>query len=502
MRNIRILIFVVATLLPVAGFAQASRLTEDVRYGVSVTGTAGGGDNAPFWFTSNRYGLGATKNYTALGRAYIKRDVETDSLRFWQIGYGVDAAVGYGHESRVNIQQAFFDARYRWIGISLGQKERPSELKNPELSSGGLTLGMNARPIPQVRIEIPEFVPIPGTKGFLSVKAHIAYGWYTDNAFQEEFVGNTKTNYTKGSWFHSKALFIKIGNHKKFPLELTGGLEMACQFKGTGYNLYNYDGTYLGTKELGGNLWTALIPGSGNDVNDDNFSNAAGNHIGSWHLRLDWKAKKWSIGAYMEHLFEDQSQMFFQYGMWKDMLLGVEVNLPKNPFLSSVVYEHIGTMHQSGPIYHDATEANPLQISAKDSYYANHVYGSWQMGGFNIGSPLIPSPLYSGYLNGGNTLYQYYNRINAHHIGLKGNPSDQWAWRVLYTHEKNLGSYDKPTLDPLYGDFLLLETTYKPKWGKGIGFTASYGMNHGSLLGNANSGMLTVSFDSWIKKTN
>jgi hypothetical protein len=45
----------------------------------------------------------------------------------------------------------------------------------------------------------------------------------------------------------------------------------------------------------------------------------------------------------MEHLFEDHSQLGMQYGFWKDMLLGVEVNLPENPYLSCIVYEHLGT---------------------------------------------------------------------------------------------------------------------------------------------------------------
>ena len=96
----------------------------------------------------------------------------------------------------------------------------------------------------------------------------------------------------------------------------------------------------------------------------------------------------------------------------------------------------------------------------------------------------------------------YFNRLNAHHIGIKGNPSPWLSWRAMYTYEKNFGSYDKPVMDPLKGHFLLLEATYKPKKLKGWGFAAAYGHNHGSLLGKANSAMLTVSFDGWIRKYN
>ena len=208
-----------------------------------------------------------------------------------------------------------------------------------------------------------------------------------------------------------------------------------------------------------------------------------------------WTGKGWSVGAYMDHFFEDHSQLSMQYGFWKDMLLGVEVNLPTNRFVSSLVYEHIGTMNQSGPIYHDATAENPQQISANDAYYCNHIYGSWQHGGFVMGNPLIPSPLYNEYLGKGRMLLNYFNRVNAHHVAMEGSPLSWLSWRAMYTYEKNLGSYDVPVKDPLYGHFLLLEATYRPKNIKGLSITAAYGHNHGSLLGKANGAMLTVSWD-------
>lgn len=503
MRNSNsIIVILCLMLMPLMAWAQTERLGEDIQYGFSLRGTSGGGDNAPFWFTNNRYGLGPVDNHSVLARAYIKRDAEADSLRFWRIGYGADMAAGYGNESEVCIQQLYMDVQWKMLRLSFGQKERASELKNPELSTGGMTLGINARPLPQVRLELPEFWTVPGTKGWFAVKAHLAYGIYTDNKWQRNWNDGTPNIYTKNSLYHSKALLMKIGNAKKFPLTLTWGLEMACQFGGTGFNERSYTGERMadGVK-LGGNIFKAFIP-SGGDVNDDAFSNAAGNHLGSWHVRFDWTGKNWSVGAYMDHFFEDHSQIGMQYGFWKDMLLGIEVNLPENRYVSNIVYEHNGTKNQSGPLYHDATPENPQQISASDAYYNNHIYGAWQHGGFVMGNPLIISPMYNGYFGMEGMLHNYFNRLNAHHIGIKGNPSPWLSWRAMYTYEKNFGSYDKPVMDPLKGHFLLLEATYKPKKLKGWGFAAAYGHNHGSLLGKANSAMLTVSFDGWIRKYN
>lgn len=481
--------------------AQLARMAENVQYAFSAQGTAGGGDNAPFWFTNNHYGLATTRNFGGVARVSLYRDVETDSLWFWRMGYGVELASPINNENGYfRVQQAYADIEWRMLRLTLGQKERPSELKNPHLSTGGMTLGMNARPIPQARLEMPDFWTIPGTRGIFSFKAHIAYGWYTDNKWQRHFNAGTSSLYTSNSMFHSKALFVRLGNRELFPLEVTGGLEMACQFGGRGWNVRPYGGgAPVQNVDLGGNLWTAFLPGGG-DVNDENYTNAAGNHIGSWHLRLDWHRHEWSLGLYMEHLFEDHSQMFFQYG-WQDMLVGVEARLPGNPFLSAIVYEFNNTMHQSGPIYHDKTEENPQQISARDEYYANHIYGAWQMGGFVIGNPLILSPLYNDYLGEKGSLMPLHNRVRVHHFGLMGNPSREWSWRALYTRQFSLGTYTRPVDDPSTANYLLFETTYSPRWAQGLSFTAAYGHNDGSLLGSSNGGMLTVRFSGWLNRT-
>lgn len=498
-------------LLPFHAFAQERRLTSDVEYKISAEGAMGSGDIAPFWFTNNRYGMGTLDNTSGIVRGSIIRNAEADSLRRWHVGYGLDVAGVFSeNETRFALQQAFVDIQWEAIRISLGQKERMPELKNRALSTGGLTLGSSARPIPQARFELPEFWNIPGTRGWLAIKGHLAYGWYTDHKWQENNNDGTLNKYTSGSLYHSKAGFMRIGNKDKFPLTLIGGLEMASQFGGKAYNITKREGGYFdepqslphGPKAY----FDALILG-GSDVNDgDEYANVAGNHLGSWHLRLDYHGKGWKVGAYAEHQFEDHSQMFMQYA-WKDMLYGLEVNLPKNPFVSNVVMEHLRTTHQSGPIYHDHTEAIPDQISARDNYYNNHVYGAWQNYGFVMGNPLLISPLYNNRgispgVDSHGKLHVMHNRVTACHVGISGQPHADVTYRVLYTHEKSLGSYANPAVNPLKGNYILAECSYRPHKLKYLGFKVSYGHNDGDLLGKTNAGMLTLDFSGWINKTN
>jgi len=484
-----------------SAWAQFSRLGKDVQYKATLQGTAGSDNPAPFWFTNNRYGLGTIEPNSLLLRAAIGRDVEADSKRHWRIGYGLDLVGAVNHDSHFIVQQAFADFQYKAVRLSIGQKERPVELKNNRLSSGDMVLSNNARPIPQIRLELPDFWTIPRTKEWLHLKAHIAYGIHTDNGWQDDFTAGTTNLRTHNSLFHSKAGFLKIGNTKKFPLTLTGGLEMAAQFGGEVWNLedridHPTPGFQSHQKMSHGikSFWNAFIPG-GSDSNDGGYDNAEGNQIGSWHLRLDYHGKGWGAAIYAEHLFEDHSQMFWQYP-WKDMLYGGEVRLPKNPVVGTILYEHLRTTDQSGPIYHDKTDVFPAAIYGTDDYYNNHVYSAWQHAGFSVGNALLPSPIYN--TNGRITFYD--NRVKANHIGIEGNPTKEIGYRILYTHEKSLGSYAEPHSDPLKGDFLMMEATYSPHQVKGLTVGAAYGQNWGKLLGESKGVMLTVSYTGWIKK--
>ena len=481
--------------------AQINRLAEDVQYDISVQGTAGKGDSAPFWFSNNRYGLGSLESNSALLRAGIHREAETDSLHNWRFGYGTDLVGAINHDSKFVLQQLYVDVQYKAIRLSIGQKERPLELKNQQLSSGAMTCGINARPLPQVRLELPDFWPIPRTKGWLALKAHIAYGWYTDNRWQRNFTAGTNHLYTANSLYHSKAGFLRIGNTEKFPLTLTGGLEMSTQFGGEAWNLQDrpdHDTSGFQSHQVLSHglkaYWHALIPG-GSDVTDGDFANVEGNQLGSWHLRMDFEKKGWGASLYAEHFFEDHSQMFWQYP-WKDMLYGMEIHLPQNCIATTLLYEHLRTTNQSGPIYHDATDALPEQISALDNYYYHFVYGGWQHAGFGLGNPLLLSPLY----NTDNRITFRDNRIKANHIGISGQPSPEFRYTIRYTHEKSWGNYPTPRTDPAKGDFLNVEVGYAPRQIQGLQFLLAYGQNHGKLLGNSKGAMLTVTYSGQIGK--
>lgn len=474
---------------PALSFAQFSK---GMNYKVEAESVFSGGDYAPFWLTANRNGLSSVKNNNGYLRAGIFRPVEKEKKLSYALG--LDLAVAYHFTSTFIVQQAYADLKYSFLELSVGSKERNPELKNPFLSIGGMTLSNNARPIPQVRISVPDYVIIPGTKGLFALKGHLAYGMFTDDGWQKDFA-KPGSKYTEHVLYHSKALFARIGNENIFPLVFEGGLEMAAQFGGNAFNS-SYNLPFVDMPNGIKDFFKVLIPSGGDSSTPGGEqSNIYGNHVGSWNFSLSYAFPDWKIRGYYEHFFEDHSQMFGQYG-WKDCLVGVEFTLPSNPFVGKVVYEYMGTKDQSGPVFHDKTSIIPDQISAVDDYYNHYIYTGWQHWGMGIGNPLLLSPVY----NKDGLITFKSNRIKSHHIGISGNPGNGWEYRMLLTYVRHWGTYFDP-FDEIKKSFnSLLEVTYAPKCLKGWKFKGAVAFDGGDLVGHNCGGMLTISKTGLLSK--
>ena len=252
-----------------------------MRYMVETQGSFSN-NKTPLWLNANKYGLSSLESNNGYVRGMVARDLAQDSIRRWGIGYGVDVAVPVNYTSSVVVQQAYAELRWLYGVLTVGSKQQPMELKNNALSSGSQTLGINARPVPQVRLALPDYWVLPFSHGWLRVKGHIAYGKMTDDNWQHE-VTDCKSKYADEVLYHSKAGYIKIGNEDRFmPWSLELGLEMAATFGGTAYHPQS-DGTMLALKGEGGlkGMWHAFIPG-GADAGETLYKNIAGNQVGSW----------------------------------------------------------------------------------------------------------------------------------------------------------------------------------------------------------------------------
>ena len=478
----------------------------DVRTEAVVSAMSG--DYMPLWLNANKYGLSSVDCSSGYVRAGVFRSVDTDSASRWAWGASADVALATGFTSTLVVQQAYGEVRWLKGLLTVGSKEQPMQLMNQELSSGPQTLGINARPIPSVRLSLPDYWTFPYTNGWLSFKGHIAYGMQTDDGWQKDFTRQL-TTYTEHVKIHTKAGYLRIGRDDR-PFNVELGLEMACQYGGTSY-MNSLDGSVIKNDDGLKAMIHALLPGGKETTDPGTYRSAEGNHLGSWLFRANLDYDRWGLSVYGDHFFEDQSSMFlldydgygtgaewdvkkdsryFLYDL-KDMLLGAELRLKQVPWLSTIVLEYLYTKYQCGPIYHDHTKVLPDHLGGNDKYYNHDLLLGWQHWGQVMGNPLYRSPLY----NNDSRIVCEDNRFWAWHLGFSGTPALGWHYRVLCSLQKGWGTYEAPFTDPQTNVSLMGEVRYAfPSSSALAGWTlkGAAGMDSGELLGNNFGLQITV----------
>ena len=345
----------------------------------------------------------------------------------------------------------------------------------------------------------------------------------TDENWQKDFT-HQQSKYTEGTLFHSKASYLKIGGNNEFqaPLSLELGMEMASTFGGRSYQVPVAGGVVDVMHNQGGlrGMKNALML-AGSDQDEGVYHNAAGNQLGSWMARVNYDEEEWRVAAYIDHFFEDHSQLYFLgksgYGTgdrWnnrtnglmvynlKDMLLGIELNLKYGTWLKNLVVEYIYTKDQSGPLYHDNTPNLPFKVSGIDNYYNHSTFTGWQHWGQVIGNPLYRSPIY----NDDGVIDVRDNRFKAIHIGMDGNLGQlrffrslrlfgSLGYRLMATYQSGVGTYINPYTKPHHNVSLMAECSYHPEEGflRGWQLKTAAGMDIGSILGHNYGLQVTVS---------
>lgn len=469
-----------------------SGAADSVRYMVGMHATFSNGANTPFWLMNNLQGLGSPEKNNGYVRGQVIKSIDKSRRFSW--GAGIDLVGGWRQTAPFSIHQLYGEVRYRCLGAMLGSKEIWGELNDPRLSSGNLLYSGNAMPIPQLRLGIPEYTPFWGTKGWLNVKGYIAFGMFTDSKWQKSWVAK-EFNRNKNVLYHSKGIWLRGGNSDKFPLLAEVGIEMATQFGGTAY--LNTEGGVVTKMPTAFKDWLkAIFPTKGDaEVFWGEAYNIQGNMLGAYNIALSWMPEAdWSIKAYYEHYFEDQSQMTFEYG-WKDGLWGVEIQLPKNRFVTSVVYEYIATKDQTGPVLNNTDDKVPEQVSGRDNYYSNYLYTAWQHWGMGIGNPLVISPIY----NDNHRLNFVSTRLLGHHFAFSGNPTDEISYRVLLSYSRNWGTYNRPLPEVMSNVNGLVELSFAPRKLKGWFATVGIAGDAGKMLGKSAGAAITIGFSGDLK---
>ena len=475
-----------------------SSLYSQVGVNVETDVLFSGGDFAPYWLTTNKYGMHSVNSNNGYIRAGI--DWRKSFSHSWNIRTCLDLAAGYNNVSDVWVQQAYFDVSWKVLNLSIGSKERiasPLE-KNASLTSGWMTEGMNTRPIPQVRAEIKDFYEIPFTGNWLALKGHLSYGAFLDGDWQRDFA-RPETYYNRDVKYHSKALMFRLGNKEKFPLDFEFGLHMATQFCGDQMKKLSDGSSELVIDMPDGfrNYINAFFPSAGgSDAPETDKLNIEGNMLGSWNFAFNYYYKDWKFRFYLDHYFEDHSQMFWQYGRWKDGQIGIDITLPDNKWVSSILWEGLSTKDQSGALSHEIFQGalTDLAFYGADNYFNHGIYQAWQYYGQAIGAPLLPGAAY----NKGSITFRS-NRMKGQHIGIEGNPADGWYWRILASFTRHWGTYGSPFDEVKHQFYGMAEVRFSPLKLKHWSFKAAFGVDNGDYIGNSVGGTVTVNYKLKMK---
>ena len=122
---------------------------------VEASATASTGDYAPLWLSSNRQGLVSPYSSSAYERAGISGVTSltrhtTDSSHAIRLAYCADLQLSQNAQYTFFVHQLYGALAYRRATLTVGQRERSVDLRNNRLTSGGLSQGINAQPIPEV----------------------------------------------------------------------------------------------------------------------------------------------------------------------------------------------------------------------------------------------------------------------------------------------------------------------------------------------------------------
>ncbi len=463
-----------------SGFSQDS-----ISYRAETFGSVSTGETTPFHMVNNTYGtVPLNANNVYLRGAVGGKHVFNRNL---DIKGGIDLIETANHSSSFFIQQLYGELRFKSLMLTLGQKEYSNSMLNRELSSGDFNYSGNARPIPEIRIGIPSFVPVPLSKNRLHIRGDFTLGKSTDSKYIERTAA-PKEDYSKDISWHRKSLFLLWKDTKgKSPFSAMIGLEHAVQFGGW-TSIKNTGKMHVSFSDFMRMVFGK--DGSENSSQADQM-NVVGNQQGTINAKFGYEHKDFMLSIYKQHYFDDGSGM--EFANWRDGIWGIECLFFNQSYVKNILFEFISTFNQSGPIHfvgHQHPEGLDVRGGGNDDYYNHsHYVTGWSYWGRSLGSPLITSPEY----NEDGSVYFKNNRIKALHLGLSGQLNRLLDYRMLITGMHAWGRMTYPFLRKKKDFSFLAECTYTLPRAKGWKVGLQFSTDRGTLYDNTLGGGIKIS---------
>lgn len=315
--------------------------------------------------------------------------------------YGADLITRPGSQSTLSLNQGYIKLQGYGIELSAGRFHNTSPVGDNILGVGSLGVGTNATPIPQVRIGLVDWTPIPFTNQFIDIKGHIAHGWLGSRRYTEDLL------------VHEKEGYLKFGGN--FALNVFGGLAHYVKWGG------NHPDEGKIPNRLTDFFNVFLAKGGDEFTPGQEQAFILGDHLGAWDFGFYLNLEDTQIKFYRQMPIETKDNVKFK--SIQDALTGLSVQfgeesrIPLNRF----VYEFLYTKYQDGPRRPNivnGTNCAENPGTCRDDYMGNENYYNhglyrtgWAYNTRNIANPLFTvSEENMGIVN---------NRIIAHHLGIQ-----------------------------------------------------------------------------------
>ena len=402
---------------------------DSVRVNLETGFTVANQDYLPQWIVANRFG----KLEDQSPNGYLLVGIHSPYLndKSWDFAWGVDLLAN-SELSESRIHQGYAKVKYKIIELSTGWMERTVGVHRLGLSTGSWGISSNARPLPSIIVGIPEYTPVPLTKGFLEFKGHIGHSWLE------------KGRHITSPWMHEKSFYLQ-GKGKSFPVKVYAGIIHFAMWAGTRSNGRELDGELT-------DLWrVATGQNSETSAGGVEFVNALGSHIGSIDFGFELPLNSGTLSFYHQDPFEDRLGLTRYY--FYDQISGLSWQPAQGKLLQEVLYEFTYSKHQGGPGIpdplpgSDPSDLGPnygYRYGGRDDYYNNFLYQSgWTFHRRSLGTPLFITEQRGEKIGVDVTNYGeafISNRVLTHHLALTGN-YQKVTYKFLTTYIRHSGTY-------------------------------------------------------------
>lgn len=417
-------------------------------------------EKVPFWLLANqngRYKNERTTEYLNVTGLFQQDLFENRQVK---LTLGADLMAAYNSTFSLEANQLFAKIFYKGWQLEGGWFAENNYINGISSTNGNIDRSNNARPYPKIRFGTDEFIPILFWKNWLSFKAEYDEGWLNEE------------RPVQGTRLHHKSLFAKASFNSNSSLSM--GLNHYVMWGGISPN------PNIGQMPESFKAYLLYITGSpGNaDFPQTDIANVAGNQFGSYRIEYIQQLENIKITAYLNHPFDDHSGM--EFVNLPDNLYGLFFEFKQGKLVKSLVYEHLYTMNQSGPIHQ-------LGQTGMDDYFNHGVYTyGYTFKGFTMASPFF------GPINYNLKRIIENTRMKMHHLGVEGQFTDRLSWNAKLSFTEYYGTFFYQYAEKKNQFSSLLSLAYQSKK---LPFDVSLDVaaDFGQLYNNRMGGKLSIS---------